>query len=287
MEDCHYFKPGSVFVLNLGEALHFHAPGIWQDSRLSLIQPEAIEQNALPQEFRNETPLLLLRKRNVDYFIAPNLQKACSTNDNNVSYFKFPYRSIWKNQDEYHCWLSGWEFRPRKSIVDERALRERNFSGDFLRSLMSMPQNQDVVTALQGTGETNVQITVAGDLTNGLPQQVQQARVRVVGTVPDRYVHSVRFEYCANGQNILRYCYDRVGRLKWFSSERAVQGDGETILEDRWVFEYDDNGMLLRCLCPGQNPLLVISDRTFYFSGEHARIRQFINDVFEATKDIL
>jgi len=281
---------GTSFYLAKGETLYFHSSGIQQHSTMNLVSPnDALGNCALdvPESFKQEPVLVHLTLGMSEYYVAPSLQLAYSTVTRQTSVFKFPYRSIWRNKDEMNWWVSGIPFRSRKVIVDERARREKSFGEEIRRRLISAPQNQGVALALQGTGPTNVQVAITGDLTNGIPQLVQQVQVRIVG-VADRYVHSVRFEYDANGRNIFRYCYDRTGCLRWFSSERAVLDDeGQEELEDYWVFEYDASGALLRSFDQGTNPLLIITDRTFYFTGENSQVRKFLDDALEATRDIL
>ena len=280
---------GSVVHVNLGETLYFRAPWVRRDSKLTYFQPSENVRNVLPSEFRTDPNLILLRKRGVDYFISPSLQRAFSTNDNSVSYFKFPYQSIWRNRAEYEQWsvTVGCELRPRRRRIEERARHEREFGESLYRRLATMPGVSNLVQALQGTGATNVQIAVAGELTNGIHQLVQNIQVRIDGSASERSVRGVRFEYAANGRNTFRYRYDRAGRLRWFSSERAVPGDnGETVLADPWIFEYNEAGTLLRAFDSGPNPLLVITDRTFYFSIDDSRIRSFLDAEIEAMRGI-
>ena len=289
MKRCRRVHPGKVFVLGLGETLHFHAPDVWEDLRLTFFQPSDTEKGGLPLEFRQESKLLLLNWGESNYFISPSLQRAFSTNDNSVSYFKFPYKSIWRNRAEYEQWTVtfGCGLRPRRRRIEERARHEREFAEALYRRLMAMPRDLNLVQALQGTGSTNVQIAVAGELTNGIHQFVQNIQVRVDGSTPERSVCGVRFEYADNGRNTFRYRYDRAGRLRWFSSERAVPGDnGETVLADPWIFEYNEAGTLLRAFDSGPNPLLVITDRTFYFSIDDSRIRPFLDAEIEAMRGI-
>lgn len=282
---------GTSFVLVKGETLYFHSSGIQQHSTMNLVTPNDTRGYSaldVPESFKQEPVLVHLTFGMTEYYVAPSLQLAYSAVTHRTSFFKFPYRSIWHNKDEMNWWVSGIPFRSRKAIVVERARREKSFGEDFYRRLMAVPQHPDIASALHGTGTTNVLIAVVGDLTNGIPQQVQQIQIRVVGTVPDRHIHGIRWEYSENGRNIARYCYDRVGRLTWFSSERAAVGDdGKTVLADPWVFEYNTEGVLLRSFDSGPNPLLVITDRTFYFSGENSRIRSFLDDALEATRDLL
>ncbi len=278
---------GSSFVVNLGETLYFRAPWVRRDSKLTYFQPSESVRNVLPAEFRTASNLILLRKRGVDYFISPNLQKAFSTNDNSVSYFKFPYRSIWGSLNEYRQWVGGRDERSRRTVVDGRAQCEKSFGESLYRRLMAMPLLSDLTSA-RYEGGTNVYIVVEGELTNGIPRQVGHVLVRIDGVHPQRRVQCARFEYSENGRNIFRYCYDSVGRLRWFVGERAVLHDnGKTELADPWILEFDSAGALVRSLDPGPNPLLVITDRTFYFSGEGTRIQKIIDDAFRVTKDML
>lgn len=287
IERCRSVPRGSLFSLSQGETLYFHVPGVWGDSRLTFLPPSTNNWEFLPREFRGESKMILLRKRRIDYFISPSLQRAYSTNNNCVTYFKFPYQSIWKNIDEYHSWLSGIEFRSRRSTVEERARREKSFGEGFYSRLMAMSQTPEMVSALQGSTATNIQVAVEGDLTNGIPSQVEHVQVWVSGDMPDRHVSSVRFQFIQNGLNICRYCYDRDGRLRWFATERAVPGDnGKTVLEDPWIFELDEAGAIVRSFDPGTNPLLVITDRTFYFSGENSRLDRFFDDARRAMKEV-
>lgn len=280
---------GSTFVVNLGETLYFRAPWVRRDSKLTYFQPSESVRDVLPAEFRTESNLILLRKRGVDYFISPSLQKAFSTNDNSVSYFKFPYQSIWRNRAEYDQWTVTvcYELRLRRRRIEERARHEREFGEALYRRLTAIPRDSNLAQALQGTVATNVQIAVTGDLTNGMHRLVQNIQVRVDGSVSGLSVCGVRFEYAANGRNIFRYRYDRAGCLRWFSSERAVPGDnGETVLADPWIFKYNGIGTLLQAFDSGPNPLLVITDRTFYFSNDDSRIRSFLDGEIEAMRDL-
>lgn len=289
MKRCRPVQPGKVFVLGIGETLHFHAPEVWQDLRLTFFQPSDSERATLPLEFRRESKLLRLNWGDADYFISPSLQKAFSTNDNSVSYFKFPYQSIWRNRTEYNQWTVtvGCDLRPRRTKVEERARQEREFGEGLYRRLMTVPVDSNLTQALQGTGATNVQVAVTGELTNGIPQVVQNIQVRIDGSASERSIRGVRFEYAANGRNTFRYRYDRAGRLRWFSSDRAVPGDNdETVLSDPWIFKYNEAGTLLQAFDSGPNPLLVITDRTFYFSNEDSRIRQFLGGEIEAMRGI-
>ena len=44
MKRCRRVHPGKVFVLGLGETLHFHAPDVWEDLRLTFFQPSDTER---------------------------------------------------------------------------------------------------------------------------------------------------------------------------------------------------------------------------------------------------
>ena len=276
--------PGTICIVRRGEPFVFRRGE--SSSRLLLLGDDDIERLGLnlPPEFAAEGNLVYFEGSGLCAVFSPSRQQVFLPREYVVRDFPSPFHSIWSSEEEHRCWSEGEPFDSRKGSVMRMAKKQRRLAGSLYWHAVQGTGREKVASALRGEGWTNVLVTVESASGMARAEGIKAFSVLVGGEGNGRFVKVIRFEEKGGNGRLCFFRFDEEGRLRWnFYMERKA-GDLRWRLDGQRAIEFGENGLLRGALCPGVNPLLLSTGRTFYFTGDSKLTRQFLSDLSNAVK---
>lgn len=277
---------GSVFVVGRGDSFFFRRGE--PCSELRLLGDGDIERLRLDLtlDFAGETNLVYFLGGGFQAVISPLRQKVFIPRERIVRDFPFPFQGTWSSEKECRQWFEGRGFGSRKRITMKLARANRRVAKALYHYAVHGPGCESVESAIRANGWTNVPMAVDGVLGLDRSERIRKMDVLIGGRGNDRFVRVIRFGVESDDGQACFFRFDSVGRPRWCFRMKRVEGATDTRwkLDNRFAFEFGEDGRVCRALVLGANPLLVANGIDQCFVGEPEQIRQFVSDLCQAVK---
>lgn len=278
---------GSVYVIEKGKALRFHysrSPAM----TISLIESPDVEKRFphVPLEFRQPKEYMLLFEDGSDVtLISPIRNISYTLGEGVIRHFRFPFQSVWRSEREYNRWWAGMPYRGRFNSIKKRGETEKSSAESALK-YVRMRFTAEIESVVFGGNSTHVGLAVSLE-GEGQLSHFGKAVLLIEKTEEGRYLSGLSLLPIIGGGLSHQYLFDQAGRLRWHlacdSSKRNKDGvfDGPDGFS---LFEFAPDGAIRRTYFGNVLPLLVVTERTYFFTGDGDLIRQFMSDYVAASR---
>lgn len=275
---------GTICVVRRGEPFVFRRGE--SSSRLILLGDDDIGRLGLnlPPEFSTAGNLVYFACAGLSAVFSPVRQQVFLPREYVVRDFPFPFHSNWSSEEEYRRRIEGDSLGSRKGVVLRMSKKQRRLAEALHWHAVQGPGREKVVSALQGKGWTNILITVESASGMVRAEKINEFLVLVGGEGSGRSVKVIRFKTEGSNGHSCFFRFDEKGRPRWnFYMDREAVGL-RWRLDGQRAFEFGEDGLLLRALSPGVNPLLLVSGRSSYSTGDSDSLRRFFSDLSNAVR---
>lgn len=282
----HSVETGYTFVVQRGIPFCFrHTGGACAD--LTLVDAMSLTngQMRVPGRFGQEDCLLLFKDDQGERLISTKQEEAYSCGEGMFEPFKFPFRRVWRDEHEFSLWCAGQPYRHRMDEVKKMVETEKTIAEDFLRILVEKSEGE-VRTALEGQGPKRIKISIEDGVELKRLANVRDAIVQIGDTENGRAIVGIGIKPLGESGCAYRYKFDSRGHLRWFYSANVVMdGSGGRKSNGHRMFELDGAGKIRRAFITDVLPLLIVTARTYFFTGDGELVRQFMLDFGKAMEE--
>ena len=272
---------GSVHVVAKNQAFYFRYSRCPVE-RLCLEDSDVVAKKfpQAPLEFLRDTGgVLVFEEDSTVTLISIERNVACALGDGKVVKFRFPFSSIWANEREFGLWWAGEPFRKRIDDVRERVSAARKSAESVLDMMKKRFAAEIESTAFDGDS-TSSEFPVS--LENWeLSPKFGKAVLRVKQTKNGRVLSKLSLMTLPHNEQVHQYLFDRDGHLRWFFARDDSKRNQDGLFagpEGLTLFELTQSGDVRRAYCGNVHPLQIVTDRTFFFTGDGKLIREFFAD---------
>ena len=278
---------GSVHVIEKGNAFSFRysrSPAM----TISLVESAEVEKRFphVPSEFRQskENMLLFEDGSNVT-LISPQKNISYTLGKGEVKSFRFPFRGVWRDAREFDLWSAGKPYRGRLDGVKKRVEAEKA-AAESAREYVRMRFSVEIESAVFDGDSTQAKLSVSLECQNRLPS-FGKAVLLIEKTEGGRHLSGLGLLPVVDGGLSHQYLFDRAGHLMWHLSRDPSKRNRDGVFDgpDGFsIFELAPDGTIRRAFFGNVLPLLVVTERTFYFTGDGELVRQFLSDYVAASR---
>lgn len=272
-------ETGRTFVVKKCEPFWFHHSRS-PCARLSLMDVTSLtnEQVRVPPQYEHDESILVLNDGQGTKLLSVGKGTAYSCKTKTFESFQFPFRRVWRDKQEFSLWCAGLPYRHRIDEIRRMVKTESDLAEDCFR-ILTKELNLNERTVHEGRGLSHMKIALCDGLGTGRFSYVRNVSVQIDDTGKEQAIVGLGIEPCSTNGTAYRYRFDSIGRLRWFYSVNVGQkNSGEKNTDGHRIFELDDCGRIRRAFSQGELPLLIVSDRTYFFTGDGELLRQFFSD---------
>jgi len=233
-----------------------------------------------PDEFKQGEGLVLVFEDGPSVtLISSKLNISYAIGDKGIKKFPFPFRGIWRDEGEYDRWCVGKPYRGRLLEVENKVQSEKA-DAELIVEFVKTRFAKEIDAMLLSQNSQKAEVVVQLDR-EGPVRRFGKALIQI-GMENKRRFLSGLYLFTIRGEGLEhQYLFDSVGHVRWhFSRDNAKRNkDGLFIgSEGLSLFELDAAGKVCRAYYGNVLPLLIVTDRTFFFTGEKGLIRKFFTD---------
>lgn len=275
--------PGGIFVLCSGEELVFRCGARTIEMSMGGGVFFSRQGKDIPAEFLSQPNLICCQIMGRHSVISPGSQKVFFPRESILRNFRFPFRSLWKDEEMRRRWDSERSYRSRLGNVLRLALIEREKGSELYREVSTDKGFESVKEAIRTRANTNVVITTGAWL---LRHQLKSASIRISGRETKNQIAGIFVEEDSANGCLRSFLFDGKGRVKWAFSlvKSRPNAQAPRQLDQEKIFEFNETGELSRTVFPGA--VLTVKDGEYKFSTDAQLLRSFFADWKRAVNKI-
>lgn len=255
---------------------------------ISLVEDVDVEKRFphVPLEFhQSKGGVFILEDEQNVTLISPFGNVSYTLGDENVRSFHFPFHGIWRDRREFDLWRIGKPYRGRIDDVRKRVASEKA-DAESIHEYVGKRFAPEMASVVFSGDSTCAKLSVSLDGEDRFPQ-FGKAVLKVEKAGDGTHLLALSLLPAAGSGFSRQYLFDRSGHLIWHmardSSKRNKDGafDGPDGFS---LFELAPNGTIRRAFFGNVLPLLVVTERTFFFTGDGELVRKFLSDFVAASR---
>ena len=267
-------EKGEVVCVPRGGKLFFHHGGPRQTLFNLDANSDLWSRVQVPKELKGESTVLAFRFTDDTYLVAPQSGKACRVGDEGVFELHFPFRCIWKSEDEERAWFNARADDSRAAAIEAEGVRARDSAKILYRDLLADSHAAEVLQ--KSTAVTNVTLKIR----NRDDIQMLTMDIRPYDG-PGGKVVLLKYWKVESPDLLVQDVFDGHGRVRWsVQSELKDVGPRRKKGTVAKAFEFDADGELSRSWTRDSAQILLGHGSRRRSPADAADPRRFFDDLW-------